>query len=331
MWVDQDKDGELNNKDNFLKDINVKLLNVETNEFVRNTENNKDLIVKTNEEGYYEFEQIPEGKYIVVFEYDKDLYKPTIYEKEGIEEAKNSNVVSKTIEINGTQKEYATTNTIELKQNTSDINMGLVFIKQFDIKLDKYISKIQVQTSKGITTYDYQNAKLAKVEVNAKRIVGSTILVQYTIKATNIGDVDAYITSIADYIPAGLKFSSELNTDWYNLNENLYTNALQNTAIAPGESKEIKLTLIKNKTDGDAELINNMAEIQEAYNIYGISDTNSTEANMNKDENDLGSADLIIGIQTGTTFNYIALVISMLGVIGVAAYLINRKIMRIKF
>ena len=139
--------------------------------------------------------------------------------------------------------------------------------------------------------------------------------------------MDAYVNSIVDYIPAGLKFSSELNKDWYEVENNLHTNSLENQSIAPGESKEINLVLTKTKADGNAELINNMAEVYEAYNIYGIKDSNSSEANKNKEENDLGSADLMISIQTGTVFNYIALVISMLAIIGAAAYVINKKIL----
>ena len=208
--------------------------------------------------------------------------------------------------------------------------MGLVFVKQFDVKLEKYISKVIVQTSKDTVTYNYENKEFAKVDINPKRIVGSTVLVQYTIKATNTGDVDAYVNSIVDYLPSGFKFSSELNTAWYQNEADLYTSCLENVGIAPGESKEIDLILTKTKTDGNAELINNMAEVHDAYNIYGISDMNSEVANKNKEENDFGSADLMISIQTGTVFNYISLVISMLGVIGVAVYLINKKVLHIK-
>ena len=328
-WIDQDKDGELNNKDTILSEVTVKLLNVETNEFVRNEENNKDLTTVPDEDGYYSFENIPEGKYIVVFEYDNTLYKPTIYKKENVDESKKSDVVSKILTINGEESEYATTDEITLNTNIANINIGVVFIKRFDIKLDKYISKLIVQTSNGTTTYDYENENFARVEINAKRMAGSTVIVQYTIKLTNIGDVDAYVNSLVDYAPEGLKFSSELNKDWYEAGANLHTNALSNEPIAPGESREINLVLTKN-VNAEAELINNMAEIEDAYNIYGIEDTNSVQANKNKDENDLGSADLIIGVQTGTMFNYIALVISMLGIVGVAAYLIKKKILRIK-
>ena len=49
---------------------------------------NKDLIVETDEEGYYIFENIEEGNYLVVFEYNTEWYKTTTFEKEGIIESK---------------------------------------------------------------------------------------------------------------------------------------------------------------------------------------------------------------------------------------------------
>ena len=55
---------------------------------------------------------------------------------------------------------------------------------------------------------------------------------------------------------------------------------------------------------------------------------NSTQGNNNKDENDLGTADLIISIQTGNAMSYIALVILMISIIGIGAYFINKKVIK---
>ncbi len=327
VWLDKDSDGELNNEDTPFENIEIKLLDVNKNEIVKDEENNKDIIINTDKEGVYTFTDIPEGKYIVVFEYDNTLYKPTIYEKSGVAESRNSNAISKTLTINGETKEYAATDEITINENIANIDLGLVFTKKFDIQVDKYVSKVLVQTSKGTITYDYQDKDFVKVEISPKQMVGATIIVQYSIKATNVGDVDAYINSLVDYAPTGLKFSSELNRDWYEVGGNLYTNSLANTPIAPGESKELTLTLTKTKTEATAELISNMAEIQEAYNIYGIEDINSVAGNENKDENDLGLANIIISPQTGGAASYIVLTISMIAIIGIAAYLINKKVL----
>lgn len=330
-WLDKNKDGEMNGEDNILEGIKVKLLDTQTNQFVKDAETNKEIEIATDSKGYYIFSNIEEGKYIVVFDYDNTLYKPTTYQKLDVEDSKNSDAVSKELIVNGYKKEYAVTNEIDLTDNVSNLNLGLVYVKRFEVKVDKYISKVIVQTSRGTTSYDYQFKNFIKVEIPAKQMLGSTILVQYTIRVTNNGDVDAYVNELVDYAPTGLKFNSELNTDWYESDEKLITNKLSKDSIKPGESRAINLTLIKNKTEASAELINNMAEIQEAYNIYGIEDINSTYGNKNKDEGDLGSADLLIGVQTGKAASYILLIISMIGFIGVGALLINKKVIKKEF
>ena len=45
---------------------------------------------------------------------------------------------------------------------------------------------------------------------------------------------------------------------------------------------------------------NNQVEIYEDYNIYGITDTNSSPGNKVQKENDLSSADAVILLKTGT-------------------------------
>ena len=63
-------------------------------------------------------------------------------------------------------------------------------------------------------------------------------------------------------------------------------------------------------TNENTGVVNNRAEIADAYNEYGNADINSTPNNKMSGENDLGSADVIIGISTGgTIIAYIILVI----------------------
>ena len=54
-------------------------------------------------------------------------------------------------------------------------------------------------------------------------------------------------------------------------------------------------------TNENTGVVNNRAEIAEDYNEYGIADVNSTPNNNMTGENDMGSADVIIGISTGGT------------------------------
>ena len=102
--------------------------------------------------------------------------------------------------------------------------------------------------------------------------------------------------------------------------------------INPGEEKEVKLVLTKTMTNENTGVVNNRAEIAEAYNEYGISDINSTPNNNMPGENDLGSADVIIGISTGGTIAaYIILVTINTILIAIAINLmIKNGIIKIK-
>ena len=101
---------------------------------------------------------------------------------------------------------------------------------------------------------------------------------------------------------------------------------MANEKILPGESKTIKLVLTKTVTKTSAEIINNTAEIAEAYNSSGLKDVNSTPNNKVKDENDMGSADLIITVATGKEIIYITIgILIVLIIIGTSIYYLKKK------
>ena len=128
-------------------------------------------------------------------------------------------------------------------------------------------------------------------------------------------------------MPNDLKFSSELNKDWYQTQEGVYNASLANDIINPGESREVTLTLTKSMTENNVGLINNTAEIDEAYNELGLTDINSTPGNRTNGENDMGSADVLLGIRTGGAV-YIGITIGtilFLGVIATAIIVIRKK------
>ena len=65
-----------------------------------------------------------------------------------------------------------------------------------------------------------------------------------------------------------MKFSSELNKDWYQVGDILYTASLSNEKIKAGETKIVTLTLTKAMTENSTGLIPNTAEIVEDYNEF---------------------------------------------------------------
>ena len=323
-WIDENENGQKDATERLLEGIKVKLLDATTNEYAKDSNGNV-IETTTNSEGFYAFTKVTKGQYLVVFEYDTTAYKATGYEVSGAEQGNTSKVIEKTLTIDGKETKVGVTEKIDLTTNVASINIGLVPAKKYDMQLDKYVTKVTVQNSKTTST-DYTDAKLAKQEINAKEVNSTTVVVEYTIRVTNKGEVAGYIRKIADYLSSDYKFSSELNKDWYQDGSNVYCTSLADTKINPGESKDVKLIVIKQMKENNTGLVNNTAEIVSSYNELGLTDINSTEGNKVKGENDMSSADVIISIKTGQVVTTVILVITTIVMLGVAVYIIRKLI-----
>ena len=228
------------------------------------------------------------------------------------------------------QRIAAITEEIVVKNdNIYNIDLGLVKNPKFDLSLNKTVSKITLQDSESTKTYTYDNTKLAKADIVGKKVNDTTIVVEYKIAIKNEGAISGFAKKIVDYVPASMKFSTELNKDWYTgANGEIYNASLANTIINPGETKEITLILTKKMTENTLGLINNTAEIYEAYNDIGASDVDSTVANKQTNEDDMSSADILITVKTGETIMFIGLSVSIIAIIGAGAYFIKKKVLR---
>ena len=323
-WLDENENGQKDSSEKLLDGITVRLLDISTNEFVKD-ENGNVVVATTNATGFYSFTNVKKGQYLVVFEYDTSKYILTVYKKDGVTEQNNSDVISKTMDIDGQEKNIAVTEVIKLEDaNVANINLGLMNAKTYDLQLDKYISKVTIQNNKTVSN-NYTDATLVKEEIDSKQLNGTTVVVEYTIRVTNKGDVTAYVKKIADYLSSDYKFNSELNSDWYQSGNDVYCTSLSNEKLEPGQSKDVKLTVIKTMTENNTGLINNTAEIVESYNELGLQDVNSTEGNKVKGENDMGSADLIISIKTGQIVATVFITIAIVALIGLAMFVIIKK------
>lgn len=318
-WIDENENGAKDTSEKTLSNITVRLLDTKTNTFVKD-EDDKEISVKTNENGFYSFDSVRSGEYIVVFEYDTSKYILTSYLKDGVNSKNASKVINEVMAINGTDKTVGVTGIIKISDNNiSNINIGLQNAKNFDLKLDKYISKVVIQNSKGTTTRNYTNTTFAKEEIDSKLMSGTTAIVEYTIKVTNTGDADAYVKKVADYISKDYKFTSDLNKDWYQLGSTLYNSSLANEKLKAGESKEIKLVVTKQMTENNTGLVNNTAEIVESYNELGLKDNES---------NNKASADLILSIKTGQIATTITLILVTIAIIGAITYIGGRYVIK---
>jgi len=315
-WIDENENGKRDTDEQTYSNMTVMLYDYKNNSFVK--ENGQNIKVETNSDGTYEFTNLDKGQYIVVFLYDTNTYKLTEYQKDGILESKNNDVITNTIEIDGKTVTAGLTNTLEGNSSLTNIDIGLVENKKFDFEIQKYISKITVQTRDGkIKTYTYDNKQFAKVEIHSKKINGATVVIEYKMVVTNNGEVPGTVAQIVDKLPNGLKFNSELNNDWYESNGSLYSNSLSEQIIDVGESEEINLVVTRQVNSSNVGMITNKASIGISSNDKAIEDINA--------QNNESMAQVIIGVSTGTTAAYVTLTICMLGIIALGVYLINKE------
>ena len=319
-WLDENEDGIKDEKEKLLKGILVKIKQINKDnvaEYLKG-EDGKEITAITDNDGKYEFKELKAGKYIIEFEYNTKTYKLTpVTNKDSVPTAPTTS--------EGTTVKTDTLNVTN--ENIENINIGLVLNSKFDLELNKYITKVTVQNNSGTTEYNYNNEQLAKVEIKAKQMASSTVLVEYQIEVKNNGAVPGTATVIADYLPKGLKFNSEMNTNWYQGTDgNLYTEELKDIMLEPGESKQVKLVLTKAMTSNSTGTFTNAAEIYEDKNDFGLVDTNSTPANKEQKENDYSTAELIISTATGSPMMYIGIIITSMLILGGGIYLINKKV-----
>ena len=319
-WLDENEDGIKDEKEKLLKGILVKIKQINKDnvaEYLKG-EDGKEITAITDNDGKYEFKELKAGKYIIEFGYNTKTYKLTpVTNKDSVPTAPTTS--------EGTTVKTDTLDVIN--ENIENINIGLVLNSKFDLELNKYITKVTVQNNSGTTEYNYKNEQLAKVEIKAKQMASSTVLVEYQIEVKNNGAVPGTATVIADYLPKGLKFNSEMNTNWYQGTDgNLYTEELKDIMLEPGESKQVKLVLTKAMTSNSTGTFTNAAEIYEDKNDFGLVDTNSTPANKEQKENDYSTAELIISTATGSPMMYIGIIIISMLILGGGIYLINKKV-----
>lgn len=187
----------------------------------------------------------------------------------------------------------------------------------FDLSLKQYLSKITVTNSQGTTTYDYENTNFAKIEIPAKYMNGSTVTLEYKIIVGNAGTISGYARKIVDYLPEGLNFSSETNPDWYKGDDgNLYSVALMDKLLEPGQTEELKIVLTKNMNNNNTGTVTNIAEIYEASNDENVEDINSIPGDKIEGQNDMSKVEVIIAVKTGKIALYIILTLIVLTILG---------------
>lgn len=310
VWLDENQDGKRDNTETFMRNIGVSLYEVKTQKLVKQT--------TTDKQGAYSFTKVENGDYWIIFEYDSNNYTVTTYQKNGILPSLNSDVIMKDITIDGEQKRVAMTDHLTvMDKGLSNIDMGLVSNRTFNLKLEKYISEVKVDSNKGSKHYQYDNSKFSKVEIKAKEIQNSVITITYKIVISNEGDTEGFASKIVDQIPAGYTFDKSRNSGWIEeKNGKIVNTSLSEEVIPAGEKKEITIVLTKILTGDSTGTVTNNAYLEETKSINNLKD------NYPQDNSD--KAELLISIETGI-LTYTALTMVGIAVLVVIVIIIQRK------
>ncbi len=319
-WLDSNRNGMRDSDEQLMSGVKASLINSDTGSIVKtNTTGNR---------GEYQFTGVENGNYMVLFDYDTVAYTTTMYKQDGIASDVNSDAIVTKIEQDGVKRNAAITDIIHVQDlSMSGIDIGLVNAQKFDLSLNKTVTKITTQSKAGTTTQEYNGQKLVQVPIAAKQVASTSVYVEYSITVTNEGDVAGFAKKVVDYIPEGMTYNSTLNPDWYTGSDgNLYTSKLAEVELKPGETRELKLVLEKQMTTENTGIASNQAEVAEDFNIYGISDYNSTPANKVQRENDISSADTVLTIKTGETLIYTSVIITSIILGAIVIFIAYTKI-----
>lgn len=276
VWRDENKNSKKDDEEIGLEGVTVALFDKATMKVVTSAETSKD--------GNYEFTGLTNGKYLVAYLYNNEDYELSEYQKDDILDSQNSDATTSKAKYNGEDKAIALTDVIEINNASKrNIDLGLIEKDKFDLGLVKEISKITINENGNIKETNYEKASsLAQVKINNSENA-ATMIAEYKVTITNNGNVPGYANKVVSYLSDDMKFSSELNPDWY-LGEdgNVYSTALANYELQVGETRELKLILTKNiSTSEETELkdiINNKSKISEEYNEKGIESTKEFNA-----------------------------------------------------
>lgn len=309
-FIDSNKNQICDSSEEILQGVIVRLYNSETDELVGSA--------ITDISGRYAFDSLENNKYYVQFDYDETKYTLSKENSDSISKNK-ANVLNVLDNI-------VTDNIIVNNNSVANVNLSLSNDNIFDLRLNAKVNKMIVQNNAENSSYISKNDNLAKVDINPKLIGSSRVLIEYKVQVTNQGTIDGTASKIVDYMTDDFEFDTDLNPDWY-LSEdgNLYTTALEDSVIKPGETKELSLILIKNMSEENTGLIHNSFEIAKSTNNSGIEDIDSIPNNR-IDEDDYDIADSIIGVTTGLQNAQIPIILASTTLVIIAGIIIWKAI-----
>lgn len=254
----------------------------------------KQKMTVTDSLGKYRFTEVENGDYTIAFDYDGETYMAAKYRVVDAADNVNSDAIE-------SEEGMAVTESIKVNNTDMEIDLGLQDRNNFDMTVQKYISKAIINTKGKEKVEEYNNDTLAKLEIKSKELANTTIQLEYRIVVTNIGNVSGTVGNVKDYLPKSLTFNEKDNEGWTLSSDGILNNkSLDKEIIKPGESKELKLVLNKVMTKDNTGTISNKVE------ITSLSTDKSLEENS---ENNIATQEMIITISTGRTVSIVVMIV----------------------
>ena len=312
-WEDSNQDGQRQDNETLISGVDVYLLK-ENGNIAKDYKTGEEKITKTDSNGEYEFRNVEAGNYLIVFMYDNKEYAITDYQKTGVINDRNSDAISKKVIFNSQEVDAGVTDLIQVgNRNLYSIDIGLYKNPKFNLKLEAGITNITVSTKNDSTRQDYNMAQFAKQEIHSKEINGAEVIIEYTLNVINTSDVAGSVTEMMANIPSEITLNSNMNPDWYEgKDKKLYSIALADKILKPGESTQLKMYLSKKMTDRNTGNFDVDFEISETYNQKGIEEENK--------EDNVQAVKCLITVATGQTPIYIGTALLILVLLAVILY-----------
>jgi len=218
-------------------------------------------------------------------------------------------------------------------EGEDDQDIEKIYVKYFDLSLRKWVTQaivIEDGVQKVMDTGHYAEQDpepVVKVEINKKRLEDTVIKFKYSIRVKNEGEIAGYATELSDYIPNGLKFNQADNPNWAEADGKITTDALKDTLLQPGDTATVDLLLTWDNNENNMGVMTNVAEISADKNDSNTHDIDSTPNNKKEGEDDIDDAPVALTAVAGTKPQYIALIGTVLAIIGTGIGLIIKFVL----
>ena len=233
---------------------------------------------------------------IVVTDYlvDKEI---GAFDRQSIPNSLDVEAVFKVDETKLTSEDRIIENKVQIMPNKNDDYPGndesteKVYVKYFDLSIEKYIEEITIENKNGKTTNKYgnnQNGNPVKIDIKKSEVNDTVLTITYGLIIKNVGQIPGYATEIVDYTPENFVLVED--GKWIIDGKIAKSTSLSNILLQPGESTVLKVTYEWKLSETNIGTRINEAEITKYANDYDAVDVTDD----NKD-NEV----LIVTLKTG--------------------------------